>query len=427
MFVPSCFIIILYSFIYVHTQGLKTIKLEKVYSEETIFQKELNGIQGNYRRTKRSSHKIPLANFKNYQYYGKVKFGSYNQEYKILFDTGSDYTWIPKGHSKENKCSTKYKHYKSTSFQDFNKNKTLEYVKGEVTIRLGSDSVTIGNMTVMNQTLGLAIKNDCGGVDQKYEGIIGMSFHSIYQPSILQNMLSQGFIKEPVFAFHFSSHSSSNELIIGGYNPEYIKNGELNTVNVTDSEAWQVQIEIMTFGNEIIAINQKAIIDSGSSIISAPYKFLQCILDIIKKSNDEIIIEINQENGLLSFTRSSSFKVPNISFIFRNNDYTLTDEDYTIKTNDKIGIGISFNKDVSDTWVLGDSFLRKFHTVFNFANRTISFPKTTRFIDGGLLKSNFCLSLTSMGNSMNTGRSPIIIYTLLPFIYIYLSKFNSIF
>lgn len=47
----------------------------------------------------------------------------------------------------------------------------------------------------------------------------------------------------------------------------------------------------------MIAADQKAIIDSGSSTIVAPFKFLQYFENIIRKSYDGDIIK---ENGYLS-------------------------------------------------------------------------------------------------------------------------------
>ncbi|CAH1400125.1 unnamed protein product [Nezara viridula] len=392
-------------------QDLPRIKLEEDYSENTIIYKGQNDIHGNYRRAKRSTViKIPLKNYKNYQYHAKVKFGSNNQEYKIMFDTGSGFTWIPKKHSEENTCAKKYKHFESNTFEDFHTVMTTVYVKGEATMKLGSDSVTIGNMVVNNQTLGLAIKSDCEG--NEYEGIIGLSFLSINHSSIIQNMLSQGLIKEPVFAFYLNRNhgSTDSELTIGGYNTDHIKNDQLNPIQVTDPEHWQVPIEMVRFGKQVIAVYQKAIIDSGSSLIVAPFKFLQCFIDIIRKSYN---IDLKrQENGLLSFKRNQSLKLPNITFVLGNNLYTLTEKDYTIENDQDIEISISFIDYSSDTWILGDLFLQKYYLVFDYGRRTISFPKT-RFIDGDLLKSIIDRHLPSKGNSMNIVRIQENIYLLI--------------
>jgi len=37
---------------------------------------------------------VRLINFKNVNYYGSIKIGTSQQEFKVVFDTGSPYLWI---------------------------------------------------------------------------------------------------------------------------------------------------------------------------------------------------------------------------------------------------------------------------------------------------------------------------------------------
>lgn len=392
-------------------KNIQSIKLE--YSEESTVYREQNGFHGNYRRMKRTPYKLPLVNKNNFQYYAEVEFGSNKQKYNIMFDTGSGMSWIPK----ETPCSWMNKHFKSDTFEDLNTEIIISYLKEEVKMKLGSDSVTIGDMKVKSQKLGLAIKSDCKG--KAYEGIIGMSLLSSNHSSIIQNMLSQGLIEKPLFAFYLNRNKGSrdSELTIGGYNPNHIQSNQLNTLKVTDPEHWQVSMEKVVFGKYIIAANQKAIIDSGSSIIAAPFKFLQYFDKIIRKFYTD---DVTQENGFLSYIGNDSLKLPNVTFILENNQYTLTEKEYAIKTDQCITIGIFFNDFRSDTWVLGDSFLQKYYLIFDAGERAISFPKT-RLMDESQLNSSMITDQHSVskGYSMNINRIYLLMLLLIS------HKFNS--
>ena len=39
--------------------------------------------------------KVPIHDFSNVQYYGEVSIGSTEQQFEVIFDTGSSNLWVP--------------------------------------------------------------------------------------------------------------------------------------------------------------------------------------------------------------------------------------------------------------------------------------------------------------------------------------------
>ena len=73
--------------------------------------------------------------------------------------------------------------------------------------------------------------------------------------------------------FSFSFSDSESKLILGRYNPSYIKEGSmLDWHPVIDSTYWTISIEKVRLGNFSFDMKSvRAIVDSGSSYIHVPY------------------------------------------------------------------------------------------------------------------------------------------------------------
>ncbi|KAL1139944.1 hypothetical protein AAG570_006921 [Ranatra chinensis] len=69
--------------------------------------------------------------------------------------------------------------------------------------------------------------------------------------------------------------------------------------------------------------------------------------------------------------------LPPLKFHIRGNDYVLTGRDYVIQLKDqrRTACFTSFMilEGVSGLWILGDSFLGKFYTVFDYGNLAVAF------------------------------------------------------
>jgi hypothetical protein len=63
-------------------------------------------------------YSVVLENYGNIQYFGKIYFGSHNQEMKTIFSTGSSLTWIEGVDCNECRNATRYDNRNSNSYKN---------------------------------------------------------------------------------------------------------------------------------------------------------------------------------------------------------------------------------------------------------------------------------------------------------------------
>ena len=84
-------------------------------------------------------------------------------------------------------------------------------------------------------------------------------------------MINQGLIDEPVMSFRIgSSEDDAGEAVFGGIDPSHYT-GKISYVPVRQKGYWEVELESMTFGDEVLELeNTGAAIDTGTSLIAMP-------------------------------------------------------------------------------------------------------------------------------------------------------------
>ncbi len=123
-----------------------------------------------------------------------------------------------------------------------------------------------------------------------------------------------------MFAFYLSEEDESinSQVIFGEPEPKYYK-GKLNWHNVTEISYWQLGMEDIYINGESLNLCNgpcKLVIDTGTSIITAPSDDLRKVLSKIKLNNCEDFSNL-----------------PNIGFRIDEVFYTLNPEDYIIFPN----------------------------------------------------------------------------------------------
>ncbi|KAL3146574.1 hypothetical protein ABBQ32_000814 [Trebouxia sp. C0010 RCD-2024] len=225
---------------------------------------------------------IPILNFLDAQYYGKIGLGSPPQDFLVVFDTGSSNLWVPSSQCSwfSIACDLHHKYYAANS-ATYTKNNTkfaIQYGSGSLSGFLSSDILTFGSLEVQHQTFAEATKEPgLAFVAAKFDGILGLGFPEIAVTGAVppfNNMIDQGLVKDPVFSFWLNRNvegRQGGELTLGGVDPAHFK-GEHVWAPVTRRGYWQIEMDAVKVPGASSACRDgcKAIADSGTSLLVGP-------------------------------------------------------------------------------------------------------------------------------------------------------------
>lgn len=311
------------------------------------------------------SNEISIHDFQNSQYYGNIKVG--NQNFSVIFDTGSSNLWVP-SKSCYSECfnKNKYDSFKSSTYHKNGTKFDIQYGSGPVSGFLSEDDVQIGNYIIKQQTfaevnnVGLGFAYKLG----KFDGILGMGFESISINNIntpFKNLLDQNLISKSIFSFDLGNNIDG-ELIIGGYDESKLS-GNINYINLLEENYWTISLDNIKIEDNIYAESTKAIVDTGTSLITGPTNLVKQIAS--KLGAKELI------KG--EYTIDCNLNLPNVEFIINNISYKISPENYVIKNNGQCILGISAFDTLDNFWILGDVFIRQYYTIFDYGQKRVGF------------------------------------------------------
>uniref|UniRef100_A0A452FW97 Peptidase A1 domain-containing protein n=1 Tax=Capra hircus TaxID=9925 RepID=A0A452FW97_CAPHI len=159
----------------------------------------------------------PLRNIRDTFYVGNITIGTPPQEFQVVFDTGSAVLWVPSVFCNSSTCSThvRFRHHQSSTFRPTNKTFWINYGAGRMKGVVAHDTVRIGDLVSTDQPFGLSMA-EYGFEGRRFDGILGLNYpkQSYSRPiPIFDKLKNQGAISEPVFAFYLSNITMKREVI----------------------------------------------------------------------------------------------------------------------------------------------------------------------------------------------------------------------
>jgi hypothetical protein len=318
-----------------------------------------------------SPEEIKINDFQNAQYYGQASVGTPAQNFNVIFDTGSSNLWVP---NKKVGLSGLLKHkYDSTKSSTYVANGTkfeIMYGSGPVSGHWSEDTVTMGGLEAKNQlfaeveqTKGLGLAYGIG----KFDGILGLGWDSISVDGVktpFHNLVDSGVLAEPVFAFYLGNNQPGS-LVLGGVDKSHYT-GDFTYVNLSSEDYWSIAMDDLKVGGTSMSSVKKAIVDSGTSLLAGPVDDVKALAQKVGAT-----AIINNEYSIACDGSS-----PDIVFTIDGKDYTFTKEDYTIKSGSTCLFavtGITVPAPRGPLWILGDPFMRKYYTKFDWGNKRLGF------------------------------------------------------
>lgn len=242
-----------------------------IFSENkaaSIWLKLKYGIKGS------ASDPVAIADYLDAQYFGVISIGTPAQSFKVIFDTGSSNLWVPSSECSGCGLHAKYDHTKSSTYTKNGETFSIEYGSGSLSGFLSADHVTVGDITITNQTFAEATQEP-GLAFQlgKFDGIMGMAFQSISVDNVVtpfQNMIAQKAIPEPVFSVYLGkANGDVGELLIGGIDDSKYT-GDIFYHPLSAETYWQYQMDSMTINGKAVTTTLTAVSDTGTSLLAGP-------------------------------------------------------------------------------------------------------------------------------------------------------------
>ncbi|CCE79735.1 Piso0_001822 [Millerozyma farinosa CBS 7064] len=326
-------------------------------------------------------HDAPLVDYLNAQYYTTIGLGSPAQEFKVILDTGSSNLWVPSTDCSSLACflHSKYYHDESSSYKQNGSDFSIQYGTGSLEGYVSQDTLNLAGLTIEKQDFAEATSEP--GLTfafAKFDGILGLAYDSISVDNIvppIYNAIDQGLLDEPKFAFYLGDKDKDeNEggvATFGGVDTKHYK-GDIIELPVRRKAYWEVSFDGIGLGDEYAELTSTgAAIDTGTSLITLPSSLAEIINAKIgaKKS----------WSGQYSVDCDSRDSLPELTMTFHGHNFTLSPYEYTLEVGGSCISAFTpmdFPKPIGDLAIVGDSFLRKYYSVYDIGKNVVGLAES---------------------------------------------------
>jgi len=373
----------------VHKMKLKKVPLSEQFEHANIGQharalgqKYLGANSQDFHDTPfktEKDHPVPVENFLNAQYFSEISVGTPPQDFKVVLDTGSSNLWVPSSECGSIACylHSKYDHGSSSTYKKNGSEFAIQYGSGSLSGYVSKDTVQIGDLKIKDQLFAEATSEPgLAFAFGRFDGILGLGYDTISVnkiPPPFYNMIDQGLLDEPVFAFYLSdtANGDESEATFGGIDKAHYT-GDITYIPLRRKAYWEVDLDAITFGDETAEIdNTGVILDTGTSLIALPSTLAELLNKEIgaKKSfNGQYTVECDKRDAL-----------PDLTFTLTGHNFTIGAYDYILEVQGSCisaFMGMDIPAPAGPLAILGDAFLRKWYSIYDLKKNAVGIAKS---------------------------------------------------
>ncbi|GAA6015300.1 hypothetical protein JCM11491_001004 [Sporobolomyces phaffii] len=320
----------------------------------------------------KGGHGVPLTNYLNAQYFSEITLGTPPQSFKVILDTGSSNLWVPSTRCSSIACflHAKYDAKASSTYKANGTEFKIQYGTGSLEGVISNDVMSIGDLTIKKQDFAEStVEPGLTFAFGKFDGILGLGYDTISVQHVVPpfyNMVNQGLLDDPVFAFWLGSDPEQGVATFGGVDKAHYT-GDIHYIPVRRKGYWEIELEKVKFGDEVLELESTgAAIDTGTSLIALPTDLAEIInRDIGAKKS---------WNGQYTVECSTIPSLPSLSLYFGGKPYTISAEDYILQVQGtciSAFTGIDMPPQIGSLFIVGDVFLRKFYSVYDLGRNAV--------------------------------------------------------
>ncbi|KIY45392.1 acid protease [Fistulina hepatica ATCC 64428] len=311
----------------------------------------------------------------NEEWAGDITIGSDDQKFLIDFDTGSSDLWVPSSTCTSDICSEKNTYDASSSTSSVAEKGTFEIEYGDGSTVEGSiyeDAVHIAGINVTKQTFSAVTQLSSSFADDPIDGLLGMAFPAISNlraDPFLLTAKSEGSVANSTFGVKLATNGSA--LYLGGTDTsQYTGSIEFHAINTTTG-FWQATGGSVSTSGKAVITDINTIIDTGTTLMYGPPT---AVADFYKEIDG--VEEYPDEAGLYVFPCDSNVTA---TLSWGGKDWAISATDFNIGQveegstdcvaalmGEDLGLG-------TNTWLLGDTFIRNVYAVFDYSDSKVGF------------------------------------------------------
>mmetsp|Transcript_8658 Transcript_8658/g.27712 ORF Transcript_8658/g.27712 Transcript_8658/m.27712 type:complete len:496 (-) Transcript_8658:431-1918(-) len=330
---------------------------------------------------------VELKDFQDAQYYGEISIGTPPQTFSVVFDTGSANLWVPSSRCKGfNLACFLHRRYASDKSDTFVRDGTpfaIKYGSGSMSGFISHDKISVGSLTLKNASFAEAVTEPGAAfVLSKFDGILGLAYPSLSVNGltpVMQELIKQGQLAAPLFSFWMSKdpkQTPGGMLFLGGVDDSYYT-GDLHYLPITRKGYWQFDLDAVSVGGSDVLTKGSAIADTGTSLIVGPTEQLKKVIGKLGLADAQAGM-----GGQYSIPCDKKGELPTLSFTLGGKTFSLESAEYVLemellgKKMCTLGLmPMDVPKPAGPLWILGDVFLSKYFSVYDFGNDRVGFAE----------------------------------------------------
>ena len=202
---------------------------------------------------------------------------------------------------------------------------------------------------------------------QPYDGILGLGWPALSDGGTVPLTALLTELPEPIFSFYLGNNSAGL-LVLGGIDHSHYQ-GSLTYVPLSATTFWQIDVQQVRVGSTVISSSvQTTIVDTGTPQLCGPPAAVNRIVALWSAQPIG--------NGTYAVNCNTSAHLPSIVFTLSSLECELAAQDLIVdwKADGLCELGL-VAQDPSPDWAFGDTFMRKFLTVFDAGNKRLGFAK----------------------------------------------------